>query len=356
MLHAVVMAGGSGTRFWPMSRAARPKQLLALATANALIAETVARLEGLVALDNVHVVTNAAYAAQTSALLPGVPVRNIIAEPVGRDTAACIGLASALIHEKDPAAVMVVLPADHVVDPPAAFRTALARAAKAVEKRRDVLVTFGIPPAFPATGYGYIERGAAFGKVDKTPYYKVDSFREKPDEETARLFLAEGRFLWNAGIFVFRAAAMLDRLARYLPQIAERLPALRDQWLAKGAIEAADYEVLTRISIDYGVLEKDGDVAVMEAPFHWDDIGSFAALERVLPKDEVGNCCVGTVHALAAHDNVAVADGDHLLALLGVNGLIVVHTPDATLVCRKEDAERVKDLVNHMKARGETRL
>ncbi len=352
MLHAVVMAGGSGTRFWPMSRSARPKQLLSLVTERPLLEETVARLEGLVPGERVHVVTNAAYADRTREMLSGVPPRQVIAEPCGRDTAACIALASALIARKDEDAVLAVLPADHVVSPAEAFRAALAQAAAILDRSRDTLVTFGITPSRPATGYGYIERGEARGDAQGATWYRVDSFREKPDEETAKRFLADGRFLWNAGIFVFRATSMLDRISRYLPNLAAALPAVVEELESTGAISTERYASLEKISIDYGVFEKDDDVAVLEATFGWDDVGSFAALERVLEKDAHRNCGVGPRITTGARDNVVVTSDDHHVALLGVEGLVVVHTPDATLVCRKEDAENVKALVTRLQEEG----
>lgn len=348
MLHAVVMAGGSGTRFWPLSRAAKPKQMLALVSERPLLLETVLRLDGLVPPERVHVVTNARYADGARALLPDVPARNVVPEPVGRDTSACIGLAAELLRRKDKDAVMAVLAADHVVDPVADFRAALASAAALVAKRPATLVTFGIRPTRPATGYGYVERGEALREGG----FAVKGFREKPDLETAQKLVAAGTFFWNAGIFVFRADAILGRLARDLPELAAALPRVADEYERTGSIERASYERLTKVSIDYGVMEKDRDLAMIETSFQWDDVGSFAALERVLPKDEAGNRSLGDVRAIDAAGNVVVAGRDHLVALIGVSDLCVVHTPDATLVCRKQDAERVKEMVGRLEREG----
>jgi mannose-1-phosphate guanylyltransferase len=353
MLHAVVMAGGSGTRFWPMSRTSRPKQMLALVTKRPLLVETVSRLEGLIPREQVMVVTNAAYAAAASDLLPGVPPARIVAEPCGRDTAACIGLAATLLLRDDPNAVLAVLAADHVVSPEAGFRRTLARAAAIVEERREALVTFGIPPTRPATGYGYLERGDVLGEIDGARYFGVAAFREKPDAATAERFVAAGNFLWNAGIFVFRADTMLARIAELLPELAARLPAVADEAAAAGGITMASYAALPKISIDYGVMEKAKDVAVLEAEFRWDDVGSFAALERVLDPGADGNCGFGPREALDARGNVVVTRDDHFVGLIGVDDLVVVHTPDATLVCRKADAERVKELVARIAARDD---
>ncbi len=356
MLFAVVMAGGSGTRFWPMSRTAKPKQMLALVTGRPLIVETVARLEGRVPPERVLLVTNAAYADAARALLPEVPRANVVPEPCGRDTAACIGLAATIALAKDPGAVLAVLAADHVVAPEAEFRSALACAEQVIAARPRTLVTFGIRPTRPATGYGYLERGPELGRVDGKPYFRVAAFREKPDLATAERFVAAGSFLWNAGIFVFRADAILERISRFLPDLARDLPAVARRYLETGVIERDAYAALTKISIDFGVMEKDDDVAVIESGFQWDDVGSFAALERVLPKDESGNQGFGRRAAIDARDNVVVAAEGHLIALVGVSDLVVVHTADATLVCRKSDAERVKEMVNLLEKRGDSAL
>ncbi len=359
MLHAVVMAGGSGTRFWPLSRERRPKQLLALSGKRPMIVETVERLIGLVPAERVRVVTNAAYADAVRAALPGVPARSVVPEPLGRDTAAAIGLACALVLVEDEDAIIAALPADHVVSPAAEFRAALGAAARVVEKRSDRLVTFGVKPTSPATGFGYIERGApveAPGDDAVRALHSVARFREKPDLATAREFVASGRHLWNAGIFVFSARAMLARIEKHIPALGAQLPALANAYRASGTIDAAAYGRLPKISIDYGVLEKDKDIVVMEATFAWDDVGSLAALARVVPQDGEKNHVTGSATLLDATGNIVVAGTNHEVALIGVKDLIVVHTDDATLVCRREDAERVKELVAKLKAAGKTRL
>lgn len=356
MDHAVIMAGGSGTRFWPKSRARLPKQLLSLVTGQPLLVDTVVRLDGLFARERVRVITNAAYAEASRALLDGVPAGNVVAEPCGRDTAACIALAATLIDRDDPDAVVCVLPADHVVSPAADFRAALARAMDVVRRRPDALLTFGVKPTRAATGYGYIERGEVLGSADGVPFFRVASFREKPDAATAQRFVDSGTFSWNAGVFVFRARTMLRAIERHLPELAAAVPAVADEWTRTGAITTARYAELRKISIDYGVFEKEADVVVMEATFRWDDVGSFAALARVLPHDAAGNAVMGPATLLDASDNVVIADGAHHVALLGVEGLIVIHTADATLVCRKDDAERVKELVARLERDGHRAL
>ena len=356
MLHAVIMAGGSGTRFWPMSRASRPKQMLALVTQRTLIEETVGRLEGLVPGERTHVITNAAYAHTIRGFLPGIPPSQVVAEPCGRNTAACIGLAASLIERADGDAVMAVLPADHVVQPSESFRNALSRAVQIVEQRRSSLLTFGIVPSRAATGYGYIERGDELELPGDGPYFQVASFREKPEAAVAESFLQSGRYFWNAGIFVFRARAMLERIELHLPELAARLPEVASVHAETGEIPKALYAALPAVSIDNGVFEKDRDVLVLPADFGWDDVGSFAALERVMQADSQGNHVLGEVTALDATGNIVASEAEHRVALIGVSGLVIVHTADATLVCRKEDAERVKELVQQLGSEGLSEL
>jgi mannose-1-phosphate guanylyltransferase len=356
MDHAVIMAGGSGTRFWPKSRARMPKQLLSLVTGQPLLVDTVERLDGLFARERVRVITNAAYAEASRALLHGVLPRHVVAEPCGRDTAACIALASALIDRDDPDAIVCVLPADHVVSPAADFKAALARAIDVVRTRPSALLTFGVKPTRAATGYGYIERGETLGSSAGSPFFRVASFREKPDAATAQRFVDSGLFSWNAGVFVFRARTMLRAIERHLPELASAIPAVADEWVRTGAIATERYAALRKISIDYGVFEKESDVVVMEATFRWDDVGSFAALARVLAHDAAGNAVVGPATVVDAKDNVVLTEPGHHVALLGVEGLVVVHTADATLVCRTEDAERVKEMVARLERDGQRDL
>lgn len=352
MLHAVVMAGGSGKRFWPLSRARRPKQLLSLVTERTLLEETVARLEGLVPPERTWIVTNAAYAEETRRLLPDLPREHVLEEPCGRDTAPCIGFASGVVRRRDPDAVLAVLPADHVIRPAPELRRALGACESIVAAEPRTTCTIGVPPTRPATGYGYIERGPKVGEREGLPWYRVLGFREKPDLETARRFVAEGRFFWNAGIFVFSAGAMLEKIETYAPDLGRLLPHVLEEYGRSGRIARETYERLPKISIDYAVMEKDESIAVVEAPFQWDDVGSFAALERVLDPGEDGNRGLGDRVALDAAGNVVISGRGHLVALLGVKDLVVVHTADATLVCRKEEAERVKKLVERLEEDG----
>lgn len=258
MLHAVIMAGGSGTRFWPASRQAFPKQLLALGTTRPLVEETVDRIAPLIPPERILVVTNSRYARMTAELLPEIPEENIIGEPVGRDTAACIGLAAMVLSERDPEAVMVVMPADHLITPPERFCMTIQAAAEVVEERRERLVTFGVTPTFPATGYGYIKRSDAVTQARTIDFFGVNSFLEKPNLEQAMGFLKEGGYYWNAGIFIWKAKTILENLARHLPQLHQGLLEVRP------AVDGPDFDAalakvypgLEKISIDYGVMEK----------------------------------------------------------------------------------------------------
>jgi mannose-1-phosphate guanylyltransferase len=349
MLHAVIMAGGSGTRFWPASRRSYPKQLLPIGTQQPLVAETVQRISGLVPPSQILIVTNAVYAKMTAELLSDVPEANVIGEPTGRDTAACIGLAALICQSRDPDAVMAVMPSDHVITPAEAFCFSLEAATILLEEKPEVLVTFGITPAFPATGYGYIQRGSSVSEVKGIGFYRADAFREKPDLEKAKAFVADGGYYWNAGIFLWRADTILDHIQKFLPDLHEGLRKI-EPWVDKPGFDDALAEVypeLTKISIDFGVMEKAEHRVVAEVNYTWDDVGSWRALERLLEPDALGNFVQGESLCVEAEGNIVSAKGG-VVGLIGVEGLIVVHTPDATLVCRKEDAEAVKQIVESL--------
>jgi mannose-1-phosphate guanylyltransferase len=347
MLHAIVMAGGSGTRFWPRSRERSPKQLQAIGTERALVVETCARVAGLVAPECVHVITNAAYADQVRGLLPRLPADNIVGEPIGRDTAAAIGLAAERVLARDANAEMIVMPADHVIAPVAQFERAVRAAQAVLAAQPETLITFGIKPTYPATGFGYIKRGRKLADREGVPVYAVQAFTEKPKLPAAEEFLRAGDHYWNAGIFAWRAATIRALIERFLPELAAGLAELRQRPLAE------IYPRLPKISIDYAILEKAPDRTVIEAPFAWDDVGSWRALERHTRADDRGNVAVGEVALVDASNNVIDAR-DGLVALIGVSDLVVVHTPDVTLVCPKERAEEVKQIIEQLKARGAT--
>ena len=344
-IHVVLLAGGQGTRFWPVSRAARPKQLLPIVSDRTMVQETVARLHPLVAADRVWVVTGREHADEIRRQLPEVSPDRVVVEPMGRNTAAAIGLAACLIARDDPNATMIVLPADHHVKDGEELRRTFARAAE-VAHAEPSLVTIGISPTSPETGYGYIERGAEMGQGA----WRVARFREKPDVATAEAFVASGRFFWNSGMFVWRASVILDELARHLPETHRKLVDIVAAWGDADAF-ARGYAAIADASIDYGVLEKATNVAVVAGEFDWDDIGSWTALARHWPADAHGNVARGRVLALDSRGNL-VSTEKRVAALVGVEDLIVVETADAVLVCRRDRAQDVKRVIDELRSRG----
>jgi mannose-1-phosphate guanylyltransferase len=340
-LHAVVLAGGSGTRFWPVSRGRRPKHLLALLGKRTLLEETVARLRGLVPPARTVVVTAADQAAAVRRLLPALPRGAVIAEPRPRNTAAAAVIAAARIRARDPEATLVVVAADHWIPDGAGFRRTLkAAAARAAAARTLVLV--GLRPDRPATGYGYLLPGRSAGRSRGVAVRAVDSFTEKPDLATARRWLADGRRLWNAGLFAWRADVLLAEAAAHLPRLHAALVA-SGAARRGGAALARAYGRIEGISLDVGILERSSRVECVAAGFRWDDLGSFAALLRHLPRDRAGNAARGRLVAADARDCLALAPAGHVTALVGVEGLAVVTVPGATLVVPLALAERVRE-------------
>ena len=348
---AVVMAGGSGTRFWPLSRRRRPKQLLPLLGERSLLRATVERLEPLVGAGRVMVVTGAAVAGAVRRELPEVPADNIVVEPEGRDTAACVGLAAWTVARRWPGAVMLVVPADHVISDGEALRRALAAAAVVAAERRG-LVTLGIAPTRPETGFGYVELGGAEGAVDGIPVHRVARFVEKPDRPAAESMVASGRYRWNSGMFAWTCEAIEEAIRAHLPGLADGLDALFGRAAADGmeAALAACYPGLEKISIDYGVLERAERVWALAVDLSWSDVGAWPGLEEVLPAGD-GAVTVGDVLAIDAEGSVVVSDGP-LVAAVGVRDLVVVAAGDAVLVVPKDQAQRVREVVERLRAMG----
>lgn len=354
MLKAVIMAGGSGTRFWPMSRECLPKQFLPLFGKRTLLQQAVDRILDLVGRTNVLVMTNASHVARTREQLPEIPPENIVGEPVGRDTAACIGLAALLCQRDDPAARMVVLAADHVIEPAEGFRSAVRAADWYLDSHPQTLITFGIPPTYAATGYGYLRRAELAGEHNGVNVYRLASFHEKPDRPRAEQFLASGEFFWNSGMFVWNASTILDEIGRNIPSLLEGLHRIAAAWGTpeQQAVLADEYPRLEKKSIDFAVMEHAREVAMVETPFSWDDVGSWLALERVRERNDEGNVILGQHLGIDTHGCVIAGEGGHLIATIGVDDLIIVHTPDVTLVARRQDEQRVKELHQLLAQRG----
>jgi mannose-1-phosphate guanylyltransferase len=354
MLHAIIMAGGSGTRFWPKSRRDRPKQLLRLSGESTMLQQTVGRIEHLVPPDRVMVITGADQAEATRAQLPDLPAANVIAEPCPRDTAPCVGLAAGIVAHKDPNGTMVVMPADHVIEPVEAFRTSIRAAVSAIDDDPTSLVTFGITPTRPETGYGYIERGPLLERRDEIPVYRVVQFREKPDRATAEQFLESGRFLWNSGIFIWRARTILDELLTHRPSLSAGLePIFRSFGTPEESEILADqFPRLERIAIDKAVMEHAGNVRVLEVPYNWSDVGDWRAVAGLLERDDTGNAIQGHVVVRDTTNSIIISDDGGLVATLGVHDLVVVHSGRATLVARKDQLDKLKALVEGLSEAG----
>ena len=354
MLHAVIMAGGAGTRFWPVSRRDRPKQLQPLYGRTSLLRQTVDRLRGFVPPERVLVVTNERLVEASARELPELPSQSIIGEPAKRDTAPCIGLAALLVLRDDPEAVMVVMPSDHVISPPERFAAAVEQAVELVAAAPHRLVTFGIRPTYPAESFGYIHRGPPL-ETGGAPAYQVRQFREKPDARTAASYLESGEYYWNGGIFVWRAETILSELQRRQAGMLAHLRAIAEAWGTdrQAATFGREFTAIEGTSIDYAVMEHARDVAVVEAPFDWDDVGSWQSLARLAGADKNGNTVAGRHVGIATRDCIIRSDGNHLVATLGLEDVIVVHTPDATLVARKQDEERIRELVKELESQGQ---
>ena len=356
MLHAVIMAGGFGTRFWPLSRTAIPKQLLDFGGGRTMIQQALDRLGGLVPPERTLVITNRQLVEPIRTQLSDLPAANIVGEPCKRDTAPCVGLAAHLVSATDDDAVMLVMPADHLIQPVEKFREAVRQAVALVEERPSRIVTFGIKPTFAAETFGYIERGEPLptSGPSQAPAFQVRRFREKPQRKQAEEFVAAGTFYWNSGIFAWKARTILAALQAHEPAMAQRLSAIGRAVGTPAYDETLEREFTAIVgkSIDYAVMEKHADVAVIQAPFQWDDVGSWQSLPRSLGVDADGNTIVGKHLGIRTTGSIIRGSGDHLVVTLGVHDCIVVHTPDATLVASKHDEEAIREVVKQLQSRG----
>lgn len=350
MRHALIMAGGSGTRLWPMSRRKRPKQLLRLFDGASLLQHARRRLEGIFDRRNIWVITSAGYLDFVANELPDLPRENLIGEPEGRDTSNAIGLAAHLLAQRDPDGTMAVFTADHIIRPQEAFADAIRVGLDAAERNPDSLITFGITPDCPHTGYGYVHRGDPLAPG----VFRVREFREKPTQQAAEAYLHSGEYFWNSGMFVWRTATILAELKRCLPQNHDALGELARSWRTVAGTQAAltTFRALQKISIDFGVMEKSANVLVVEMKCQWQDLGSWTALAAAMPADPRGNVIVAHDHLeIDAENNIIVSEPGRLIVLMGVRDLVVVQTGDATLVCHRDQEQRLKDLVDQRQAR-----
>ena len=345
-IYALILAGGSGERFWPLSRQARPKQLLRLVSNKTLLEETLARLEGFIPPERILILTNREQGSAVRKLLSNFPKENIVAEPAKRDTAAAVALGTGWVAARDHAAIMLVLPADHVIKNRTAFQETLALASDAAEETSE-LVTIGIKPTWACPGFGYIELGKPVHlrkRPDRDAIHRVLRFREKPNLDLAESFLRKGNFRWNAGMFVWSVPTVLREFNRHAPELADFI----SQVGAPGNFEKAlseRFSKLPRISFDYAIMEKADCVLVVEASFDWDDIGSWRAVANYFEKDKQGNAANRAITTLDSSNNIVLEEEGTSIPLLGVHDLIVVRTSDALLICHRHEAERIKDLI-----------
>lgn len=355
-LYALVLAGGSGERFWPMSRRARPKQLLNIFSNETLLEGTLRRLQGVVSDERIFVLTNDEQEAAIRALLPQIPAENIVAEPAKGDTAAAIALGVGLIARRDPSATMIVLPADQLIQDVERFQETLRTAAVAAEQTEH-LVTIGIKPTWPCTFFGYIEEGRQVTVAGLEPtapkVREVLRFREKPATELAESFLRDGNFRWNAGMFIWTVPSIVREFGRLVPQLAEFIARLHGTTDLQEVLRE-NFATLPKVSIDYAVMERTSQILVVEAEFDWDDVGNWIAASKYWPHDDHGNAANVAVTAVDATNNIIFSDPSltHVhgapplqVGLVGVDDIIVVQTRDAILVCNRHEADKIKHLV-----------
>ncbi len=352
--YAVIMAGGPGSRLWPMSRKTHPKQLLPFGPGGkSLLRVSMERLLGPFTCEQIYVIAGADQLAAIAKELPELPVENLIGEPMARDTANAIGLACAILAEKDPDASIGVFTADHIIEPIDRFQDAVEAALTAIESNADYLGTFGVKPTWPHPGLGYIHRGDPIGGGD-IPAFQVRRFKEKPDPATAEGYVSSGEYYWNSGMFVWKAATITAALEKLLPENYLQLATLArsvgsPDW---DSLAFEVYENLEKISIDFAVMEKAEKVLVVELACNWADVGNWCELKTVTGEDDKGNATLADEVALIESNNNIIASSEkgHLIATIGVDDLIVIHTADATLVCAKDKAQKIKELVASLNA------
>jgi mannose-1-phosphate guanylyltransferase len=349
--YAVILAGGSGERFWPLSTKARPKQFISLFGGRPLLSLAVERLHGLIPSDRIFIITAERLAEDTAEAAWSVPRANIIGEPCKRDTAPAIAVACGLIRGRDPEGVACVLTADQLMSDVETFRLTLSDAIK-VAGSDDVIVTMGIQPTYPATGFGYIHAGPALETRTVTRFNKAERFVEKPDFYTASSYVESGQYCWNAGMFIWRTETMRKALGEYAPDLAalcDAVSACATGEELDGVLRSA-YPSLRAVSIDYAVMEHAKNIVMARGAFGWDDVGSWPSMAGHFSADQDGNVVIGACEEIEAENNIVISE-NRLTALIGVRGLVVVHSDNATLICPKERAEEVKKLLRRIAER-----
>jgi len=359
-LYAVIMAGGGGTRLWPLSRRSRPKQMLTITGDKTLFQIAVDRLSGLLMPEQIYIVTVEDQARELQKQKPEIPVENFLIEPMPKGTASVVALAAQAIQLKDPQAVMVVLTADHYIQNVKHFHHLISCGMQIAQE--GYLVTLGIEPLFPATGYGYIQRGNQLGEHVGLPYYQVLKFKEKPNEDLALEFIERGDHDWNSGMFFWRADRILEEIARHMPELYKRIKIIQKAWTSdsKQKVLQANWQEINPETIDYGIMEKADRVACIPARnLGWNDVGSWDSLFDVLPADDKGNITLAEdVFLEDTSGSLIVSENPvrKFIATIGIENIVVVDTPDALLVCKKSDTQKVKQVVDFLKKEGGQQL
>ncbi len=362
MNYAVIMAGGTGKRLWPLSRKKRPKQILKILQGQTLLNQCCERLAPIFDKRNLIILTNSDYAEIVRETSPCVMPQNVIPEPAVRDTAGAIGLAASILSKYDSEATMAVVAADHIIEPQEKFQQCMTDAITFINNNPESLITFGIKPTFPSTQLGYIKCKTPKSCPDcKNKIYKVESFVEKPDKNTAEEYLDNGHYLWNSGMFVWKAKTILQRLEEFLPESTRPLQQIKSAWDGPNQNIALKewFLKMPKISIDFAVMEKAPNVHAIMLDCHWLDLGSFAALADVIKSDENNNIVVAAnSELLDCKNNIIVTEENkHLIAAIGLENIIVAHAGDATLICHKDQAHRLKEMLEHIeKSKGEQYL
>ena len=358
-VYVAIMAGGGGTRFWPWSREGRPKQILPIISNRSMIWETVDRLRPFIAPEKIFIVTSRSQAKNLHRKVPQIPESNLLLEPVGRNTAPCLCLAALHIQKRSPQAVMVALPADHFISNRPGFLRTL-RAAVKFAASQNFLITLGVKPLEPETGYGYIQKGETLGKVQGLPVFRAKAFREKPTLPKARAYLRRGDYFWNSGIFIWQAGVFLEAVKKFLPRLYEEMMSLQNSLGTPRERRGLEkiYARAQSVSVDYGIMEKADNVALLEAQFSWNDVGSWAALGKIWPKDHKGNALSGGTQRargriLAIDSSGCLIRGEEkLIAVIGLKDTIVVEAGNAFLVCPRERAQEVRKVLQELKDRN----